>query len=273
MFAKVSLKSFVYDIIDVFSFPDEEIRAVYNQYDIEKCFLYLNLTDTDSSSMFFVFICTLDCDVKESEFRKIMFEILQKLKIAKRLDRSDDFWKQFGISDENTKKVMGLSEINNIDNPNICTIAINPKEYFEKFKNRKINKKHKGVRRGTPRMNFESYAEKISSIRQIDIARNDKKLVQERLQVKNTNMTMRSINKMKFASINDKRYYGFDGIVSLRFGHQSLNEVREYKKFLTKIHTVIEKEKDKIVKLENDAFSKNERLRMLRSIYSQPITY
>ena len=25
MFAKVSLKSFVYDIIDVFSFPDEEI--------------------------------------------------------------------------------------------------------------------------------------------------------------------------------------------------------------------------------------------------------
>ena len=122
-------------------------------------------------------------------------------------------------------------------------------------------------------MNFESYAEKISSIRQIDIARNDKKLVQERLQVKNTNMTMRSINKMKFASINDKRYYGFDGIVSLRFGHQSFNEVREYKKFLTKIHTVIKKEKDKIVKLENDAFSKNERLRMLRSIYSQPITY
>ena len=202
-----------------------------------------------------------------------MFEILQKLKIAKRLDLSDDFWKQFGISDENTKKVMGLYEINNIDNPNICTIAINPKEYFEKFKNRKINKKHKGVRRGTPRMNFESYAEKISSIRQIDIARNDKKLVQERLQVKNTNMTMRSINKMKFASINDKRYYGFDGIVSLPFGHQLLNEVREYKKFLAKIHTVIEKEKDKILKLEIETFSKNERLRVLRSIYSQPITY
>ena len=45
MFAKVLLKSFVYDIIDVFSFPYEEIRAVYNQYDIEKCFLYLNVTD------------------------------------------------------------------------------------------------------------------------------------------------------------------------------------------------------------------------------------
>ena len=126
------------------------------------------MTDIDSCSMFFVFICSLDCDVKESEFRKIIF--------AKRLDRSDDFWKQFGTYDENTKKVMGLYEIEKIDNPNICTIAINPKEYFEKFKNRKINKKHKGVRRDTPGINFESYAEKISSSRQIDIARNDKKL-------------------------------------------------------------------------------------------------
>ena len=33
---------------------------------------------------------------------------------------------------------MGLYEIENIDNQNICTIAINPKEYFEKFRNRKL---------------------------------------------------------------------------------------------------------------------------------------
>ena len=59
MFPKVSLKSFVYDIIDVFSFSDEEVRAVCNQYDIEKCFLYLNLTDTDSRSMFFCFCLQL----------------------------------------------------------------------------------------------------------------------------------------------------------------------------------------------------------------------
>ena len=52
MFAKVSLKSFVYDLIDVFSFPDEEVRAVCNQYDIEKFFPCLNLTDADSCSMF-----------------------------------------------------------------------------------------------------------------------------------------------------------------------------------------------------------------------------
>ena len=50
---------------------------------------------------------------------------------------------------------MGLYEIENIENPNICTIAINLKEYFEKFKNQQINKKHKGIRRNNPGMNFE----------------------------------------------------------------------------------------------------------------------
>ena len=52
-------------------------------------------------------------------------------------------------------------------------------------------------------------------------------------------MIMASINKVKFASLNDKKYYGSDGIVSLPFGHPLLNEVREYKKSLPKIRTVI----------------------------------
>ena len=59
MFAKVFLKPFVCDIIDVFSFLDEEVSAVYNRYDIEKCFLYLNLTITDSCLMFFCFYLQL----------------------------------------------------------------------------------------------------------------------------------------------------------------------------------------------------------------------
>ena len=90
--------------------------------------------------MFFLFSCKLDCEIKESEFRKIVSEILTKSKIAKGLDVSDKFWKQSAVQDENTRKVMGLYKVENIDNLNICTIAINPKECFEKFKNKKINK-------------------------------------------------------------------------------------------------------------------------------------
>ena len=100
-----------------------------------------------------------------------------------------------------------------------------------------------------------------------------KKLIQKRLQIKNTNMIMTSVSKAKFASLNDKRYYGSDGIALLPFGHPLLNEVREYKKSLPKIHTVIEQEKDKILFLENKAFAKNGRLRLLRSIFAQPLTY
>ena len=205
MFAKLSIKSFVYDMIDVFCFPNDEIQQIYDYYEIEKCFLYQNLTDTDSTSLFFNFICKFDCSVPESEAKKIIFKCLKKSKILNRLDLSDDFWKQFQIYDHNTKKVMGLFEIENINNQNICTIAINPKEYFEKFKDRKINKKHKGVRKDTTGMNFESYAMRINTLRESDDKKEEKKIVQKRLQVKNTNMTMTSVNKVQFARLDDKR--------------------------------------------------------------------
>ena len=176
MFAKLLLKSFVYDMINVFCFPDETIREIYNRYQIQKCFLYQNLTDTDSTSLFLNFICNVNCCVAESKVREIIFECMKKSKIAKRLDVSDEFWKQFEMYDKSTKKVMGLYEIENIDNQNICTIAINPKEYFEKFKNRKINKNHKSIRIDMEGMSFEAYANRISSLRQLDCKKDEKKL-------------------------------------------------------------------------------------------------
>ena len=273
MFAKLSLKSFVYDMIDVFCYPNENIKEIYRKYQIEKCFQYQNLTDTDSTLLFFLFICGIDSFIAESETRKIIFEVMKKSKIAQRLDVSDIFWEQFDLHDKKTKKVMGLYEVENIDNQNICTIAINPKEYFEKFKNRNINKKHKGVRRDTAGMFFESYASRISKIKEFDSEKKEKKIVQKKLQVKNTQMKMTSVNKVQFASLNDKRYYFSDGIVSLPFCHPSLTNLREYKKSLPKIHTVIKQEKEKLLKMENAVVNKNERLRVLRSILSQPITY
>ena len=147
--------------------PTEEVRKIYD-HDIIKCHIFLNLTDTDSCSVFFNFICKKECSIKESESRKLTFKILKHSKIAERLDVSDKFGQQFKMRNENVKKEMGLDEIENIDNANICTIALNPKEYFEKFKNRSINKKHKGVRRDTPGVNFESYAERIKVLREIE---------------------------------------------------------------------------------------------------------
>ena len=78
MFAKPSLKSFVYDMIDVFCFPNDEIKQIYDCYQIEKCLLYQNLTDTNSTSLLLTFICNLDCFVPESEAKKLIFKCLKK---------------------------------------------------------------------------------------------------------------------------------------------------------------------------------------------------
>ena len=175
MFAKFSLKSFLYDMIDVFCFPDEEIGQIYDFYQIEKCFLYLNLTNTDSTSLLFNFICKLDCSIPESEARKIIFQCMKKSKIAEKLDLSDPFWKDSEMHNPKAKKQMGLYEVESIENPNICTIAINSKEYFEKFNDRNINKKHKGVRRDTLGMNFESYAGQLHHLDRLILKQHRKK--------------------------------------------------------------------------------------------------
>ena len=104
MFGKILLKSFVLDMIDVFYFPTEEVKTNYDKYDIIKCHMYLNLTDTDSCSC--NFICKKECNIKQSESRNLVFQILKQSKIAGRLDVSDPFWSQFKMRDENVKKQM-----------------------------------------------------------------------------------------------------------------------------------------------------------------------
>ena len=92
MFAKLSIKSFVYDMIDVFCFPNDKIKEIYHKYQIQKCHIYQNLTDTDSTSLFFVFICNLESSVLESISRKIIFECMINSKVLERLDLSNNFW-------------------------------------------------------------------------------------------------------------------------------------------------------------------------------------
>ena len=108
MFAKILLKSFLYDMIDVFGFPIEEVKMIYDKYDIKKCYMYLNLTDTDSCSCFFNFICKKECNINKGKSRNLIFEILKQSKIAGRLDVSYPFWSQFETHNGNLRKQMRL---------------------------------------------------------------------------------------------------------------------------------------------------------------------
>ena len=143
-------------------FPDEVIQEIYDKNRIKKCLLLHNLTDTDSTSLTFIFISYKDCTVKESLSRNLIFEIMIKSKLLERLDLSDEFQEQFGVHNKKLKKQVGLYEVESIDNPTMLTIAINPKEYFEQYKNFSINKKAKGIRKDTQGMNFDAYVDRLS---------------------------------------------------------------------------------------------------------------
>ena len=97
MFSKTSIQSFVSGLTDIFMFPDDVVKEIYKKYEIQKCFLFQNLTDTDSNSLFFIFICKLSCSVNEKTARNIIFKLLTKSKVLNRLDLSDDFWEQFSV--------------------------------------------------------------------------------------------------------------------------------------------------------------------------------
>ena len=192
--------------------------------------MYQNLTDTDSTSLFFVFICSLDCKVSDKDSRKILFDIMIASKIFQRLDLSDDFWEQFNVQNKAIKKQVGLNKIESMDNANVITISVNPKEYFEKYRDKTVNKKHKGLKRDMPGMNFEAYSQRICSLHEFCSNQKPKKIKKKRFQIVRSNMQMASVNKTQFAGLNDKIFYFHDGIVSLHFGHFLLNKVKEKKK-------------------------------------------
>ena len=138
--------------------------------------MFQNLTGTDSTSLFFIFICNLSCSV----------------------DEKTDFW---------------------------------------------INKKHKGLKKNTPGMDFESYLERLVTLHKYCFESKSKKIEQKRFQIISDLMQMKSVKRTQFSELNDRRFSFHDGIVSLPFGHFSRNKVRESKeKHRAGLHTKIGKE-------------------------------
>ena len=164
MFKKVSIKSFVYDLIDIFMFPNQEIKEIYKKYQVEKCYIYQNVTDKDCTSILFVFICDLRCSVSEKDPSNIIFEVMLKSKIFDRLDLSADFYEQFNCRNEKLIKRVRFFEVENIDKPNIITIALNPRKYYERFIDHSDNQKHKGIKKSMPGMDFHAYCNRLSDL-------------------------------------------------------------------------------------------------------------
>ena len=245
-------------------FPTEETNIIYNEYKIQKCFVYQNLTDKDSTSIIFVFICNLSSSVNEKNSRGIIFKVLIRSKILQRLDVSDNFWKQFDVQDKSLKKQVGLFEIENINNANVITIALNPKEYYEKYIDHSHNKKHKGLKRGIGGMDFASYSGRLVDLN--EYCRHylkPKKIEQKSFQILNESIQMKSVSKVQFGRFNDKRYYFYIGITSLPFGNRMLDPLRKEKQKYCSIYQKIQEKKYNFLKEEAKVIENNQRMRIL----------
>ena len=100
MFAKLFLKSFIYDLSEVFCFPDKTVAEIYKKYLIEKVLVYHVMTDTEITELQFTFISKPKRDLPEYKFRDIIFEVIIATKIYKRFDSSHKFWDIFGFREE-----------------------------------------------------------------------------------------------------------------------------------------------------------------------------
>ena len=146
MFAKLSLKSFIYELSEAMCLPDETFLNIYRKYNTERVEIFHILTDTNSTSLKFIFICDPNSDVPDSKFRDVIFEVIVASKIYKRFDTSHEFWSVFCARKPHKPKKIDYYEIEHIDDLCILTLAVNPKEYHEVFKRRYLDKKHKGIK-------------------------------------------------------------------------------------------------------------------------------
>ena len=200
-----------------------------------------------------------------------------KSKVFDRLDSSAEFYDQLNCRNEKLKKNVRLFEVENIDNANVITIALNPKEYYERFVNYSDNKKHKGIKKLTPDMDFDSYSNRLSDLTEyfnefLSTDNKVQKIEQRRFQVTNESMQMQSVSKVQFGLLNDKRFYFANGLVSLPYGHPSLEELRKEKHKYRDIHKVIQMKKDEFLLKESKILESIPRLSILAQIFAQRTT-
>ena len=105
MFAKLSLRSFIYEMLEIFSFPDKKVQEIFQKYGIEKVHIYHVLTDTDSTCLKFLFVSDPWNDASESKYR-----VITASEIYNRFDSSRKYWERFNAKNEDLKKFLGYFE-------------------------------------------------------------------------------------------------------------------------------------------------------------------
>ena len=128
-------------------------------------------------------------------------------------------------------------------------------------------------------MDFDSYSNRLSDLTEflnefLSKPNKVEKIEQKRFQIINESMQMKSVSKVQFGQLNDKRFYFSNGIISLPYGHPYLEKLRKEKHKYRDIHKVIQRKKDDFLKEESKVIENIPRLNILKQIFGQiPILY
>ena len=148
-------------------------------------------------------------------------------------------------------------------------MAVNPKEYLELFEDKNVNKKHKGIKKGSSGMGFENFAQRIGSLVNFDTFGKppaDTKQV-SRLTVAGGEMVKTSVVRNKFSQSDNRRFYFPDGVVSLPFYHLLLSKKDEFKQEKgQKTKKYFWEEKEHLFRLEEETLRNHPRLYLYHKI-------
>ena len=181
---------------------------------------------------------------------------------------------KFDVRMPQNQNVLGLYEVENMNDSCLITLAVNPKEYIEYFKSENLKKKqkHKGIKKGSVGMDYENFVERIKPLYDFDTyvkpKRDTKPVV--RISAKKGELTTHKITKTKFSQLNEKNFYFPNVIISLPFGHSSLKEIDTFKRDKgQRIEWYFLKEKERMLELEKKALKQCPRLDSLNNILLQ----
>ena len=109
MFAKIYLISSICDLVKTFFFPNKKTIEIYEKYQIDYIYPFHNLTDTDSTSIFFLFVCPAQSNIPDEKYRDCLFEVFAASGILHKSDRSHEFWEKLSVRDVTLKKSWGIT--------------------------------------------------------------------------------------------------------------------------------------------------------------------
>ena len=221
-------------------------------------------------------MCSANNSIPGDRFHNIIFKVIVQNDIINRFDTSNEFWEKFLARDKILEKKLGYFDIESINNPCQVVIAVNPKKYYKHSENFSSNKKHKGIRKGEQGMEFENFASRIATSRQIDNfqALKYEYVNQSHFTTIGGEMQQTTIVKTKFSQTNDTRFYNLNCITSLPLGHPYLKNLTSYKESKgEKIEKYFLEEKNNFEKLKSEAFSKDQRLSLYNQILAKNFEY